>query len=97
RIAHAACTQHLNYPFVIPARRSSTAEGLVKRGPRVFAPSSHWVPACAGMTVLSTDRVVHLVFQRVRGSTELRHFLHLQLDVRVDEVVAHHATGLEEV
>jgi hypothetical protein len=33
----------------------------------------------------------------MRGRAELGHFLHLQRDVAVDEVVAEHAAGLEEL
>src|SRR5262245_44449384 len=32
----------------------------------------------------ASDRVVHLVFERMRGRAELGHFLHLQCDVAVD-------------
>src|SRR5690606_16101097 len=41
--------------------------------------------------------VVHLVFERVGRRAEAGDFLHLQVDVGIDEVVAHHAAGLEEV
>src|ERR1041385_2753285 len=43
------------------------------------------------------SRIVHLVFDRMRGVLEANHFGHLQLDVTVDEVVIEHAAGLEEV
>src|SRR5690606_7792154 len=46
-------------------------------------------PASAG--------VIHLVFQRVGGGAVGGDFLHLHLDVGVDEVVAHHPAGLEEL
>ena len=42
-------------------------------------------------------RVVHLVFDRMRGVLEADHFRHLQVDVAVDEVVVEHAAGLEEL
>src|SRR5688500_10264693 len=44
-----------------------------------------------------SDRVVHLVLERMRRGAEARDFLHLQRDVAVDEVVGEHAAGLEEV
>src|SRR3546814_16237077 len=43
------------------------------------------------------DRVIHLVLQRMRRGAERGDFLHLQPDVGVDEIVGHHAAGLEEL
>src|SRR5690606_34718239 len=45
----------------------------------------------------ASDAVVHLVLERVGGGAEAGDLLHLQVDVTVDEVVAHHPAGLEEL
>src|SRR5262249_8766073 len=42
-------------------------------------------------------RVVHLELDRVGGVLEADHFLHLELDVAVDEIVIEHAARFEEV
>src|SRR5690349_13476688 len=42
-------------------------------------------------------RVVHLVFDRMRGVLELDHLGHLEIDVAVDLVVVEHAAGLQEI
>src|SRR5690606_31922284 len=46
---------------------------------------------------LRSVAVVELVLQRVGRRAEAGDLLHLQRDVAVDEVVAHHAAGLEEL
>src|ERR1700678_1316680 len=43
-----------------------------------------------------SDRIVHLEFDRMRRVLERVDFLHLELDVAVDEVVREDATLLEE-
>ena len=43
-----------------------------------------------------SDRVVQLELERVRRSAELGDFLHLQVDVAVDHVVAEDAAGFQE-
>ena len=40
--------------------------------------------------------VVHVHLDRVRAHAVARHFLHLQADVGIDDVVREHTTGLEE-
>src|SRR3546814_354571 len=61
-----------------------------KGGEVCFVPHSPFPP-------LTLDRVVHLVLERMRRGAERGDFLHLQPDVGVDEVVGHHAAGLEEL
>jgi hypothetical protein len=58
------------------------------RAPKVVARSDFWEEA--------SSRVVHLVFDRVRGMFEADHLGHLQLDIAVDEIVIEHAPGREE-
>lgn len=41
--------------------------------------------------------VVHLVFQRMCGRAELRHFLHLQRNIAVNKIVTHHTACLQEI
>ena len=43
-----------------------------------------------------SDRIVHVELDRVRRHFITHHFLHLQFDIGVDEVVVEDATGLEE-
>src|SRR5215471_7296177 len=44
----------------------------------------------------ASDRVIHLVLDRMRRHAEARDLLQLQLDVRIDEVVTEHAARLDE-
>src|SRR5262245_41763442 len=70
-------------------RRNSEA----KQTGRLTAPRSSRCSACLG----GSSRVVHLELDRMRGVLEADHFLHLELDVAVDEVVVEHAADLEEL
>ncbi len=49
-----------------------------------------------GKPAETSQRIVHVEFDRVRGHLEALDFGHLQLDEAVDEVVVEHAAGLEE-
>src|SRR5690606_9123393 len=46
---------------------------------------------------VTSHAVVHLVFERMGRSPEARDLQLLKVDVAVDEVVAHHPAGLEEL
>src|SRR6266850_2884590 len=49
-----------------------------------------------GKPAETSQRIVHVEFDRVRGHLEAFDFGHLELDEAVDEVVVEHAAGLEE-
>src|SRR3546814_20354748 len=74
----------------LPIWAAPTRSRSRKGGEACFVPHSPFPP-------LTLDRVVHLVLERMRHGAERGDFLHLQPDVGVDEVVGHHAAGLEEL
>src|ERR1039457_1022157 len=43
-----------------------------------------------------SQTVVHLQFDRMRGHAQPRHFLHLQFDVGIDQIVVEPPAGLEK-
>jgi hypothetical protein len=49
------------------------------------------------LTLLRSDGVVHVEFDRVRRHFVTLDFFHLQFDVGIDLVVVEHAAGLQEL
>src|SRR4051812_928431 len=74
---------------------SVTVVRLSQKGPIALA--SLRVGENAGDSNLSLEAVIHLVLERMRRHAKARDFLHLELDVGVERVVAEYATAREEL
>src|SRR5260370_20529776 len=54
-------------------------------------------PVALGDVGSNSRRIIHLELDRMRSVLEPDHFLHLELDVHLDEIVVEHPAGFEEL